>query len=121
MEDVKTALLNNISGILHSLGVSPHIKGYFYLREAISISTQSPGRMPAVTKTIYPAVAAEYGTSASCVERAMRHAIATAWERGDADTLSYYFGTIVKNGRGKPTNGEFISMIAEHMKMKFSM
>ena len=121
MEINKTAITNSISCILHELGVRPNIKGYFYLRFALLITVLSSEGMPALTKTLYPAIAAEYGTSAACVERAMRHAIATAWERADLDTLSSYFRSTVKNVRGKPTNGEFIYVVAENIKMKFSM
>lgn len=121
MENTETAIINSISCILHELGVRPNIKGYFYLRFAILITVQTPEGMPALTKTLYPSIAAEYGTSAACVERAMRHAIATAWERASLDTLSSYFGSTVKSVRGKPTNGEFISVVAENIKMKFSV
>lgn len=102
-----------ITGILHSLGVRSNLKGYFYLYTAIIMTVEAPTEITAVTKTLYPNVAKEYGTTASCVERAMRHAISTACERADLGTISKYFGNTVKSGRGKPTNSEFISTVAE--------
>ena len=111
----------SVARILHSLGVRANIKGYFYLRTAIIMTAESPAKMSAVTKTLYPAIAKEYGTSAACVERAMRHAISTAWERADLDTLAHYFGDAVKSGHGKPTNSEFIAIISEHIKIVLPM
>ena len=120
-ENNGTTLESAVTGALHKLGVSANIKGYLYLRTAIILRTEKTAEMSSVTKALYPAVAKIYGTTPACVERAMRHAIATAWERGDLATLNQYFGNTIKNRRGKPTNGEFISMISEHMKMKFNI
>jgi len=115
----KQKLESAVTGTLHKLGVNANIKGYLYLRTAIMLYAEKTSEMSAVTKALYPAVAKIYGTTPSCVERAMRHAIKSAWERGDLDTLSLYFGNTVKNGRGKPTNSEFIAMIADRIKMQF--
>jgi two-component system response regulator (stage 0 sporulation protein A) len=106
-----------IVAALHKIGVKANIKGYFYLRTAIALTIEKPEEMFAVTKTLYPAIAKLHGTTPSCAERAMRHAIATAWERGDLGTLSFYFGNTVKAGRGKPSNSEFISIVAEKIKI----
>ena len=110
-----------VTSVLHKLGVSANIKGYAYLRTAILLTVEKPNEMSAVTKVLYPTVAKIYGTKPSCVERAMRHAISTAWERGDIASLGFYFGNTVKNRRGKPTNSEFIAMIADNMRLKYKI
>ena len=107
-----------ISEIMHELGVPAHIKGYHYLREAIQLTVQSPEMMNSVTKVLYPTVAKTFGTTASRVERAIRHAIEVAWDRGDIDVLSSYFGYTIQNTRGKPTNSEFIAMISDKLRLK---
>ena len=117
----KKSIESAVAGALHMLGVSANIKGYFYLRTAIMLAIENAGEMSAVTKTLYPAVARAHGTSPSCAERDMRHAISSAWERGDIDTLALYFGNTVKNGRGKPTNSEFIFMVAERIKFQLDL
>ena len=107
-----------ITEIIHQIGVPAHIKGYHYLREGILLSVKDMGMINSVTKLLYPTVAKKFGTTASRVERAVRHAIEVAWDRGDVDTLDSYFGYTVQNSRGKPTNSEFIAMIADKIRMK---
>lgn len=108
-----------ISDIMRQIGVPAHIKGYQYLRSAIKLSVEDPEMMGSVTKLLYPTVAKEYQTTASRVERAIRHAIEVAWDRGDVDVLSSYFGYTIQSQRGKPTNSEFIAMIADKLKLTF--
>ena len=107
-----------VSDIMHELGVPAHIKGYQYLREAILLTVNSPDMMSSVTKVLYPTVAKTFNTTASRVERAIRHAIEVAWDRGDIDVLSSYFGYTIQNSRGKPTNSEFIAMISDKLRLK---
>ena len=99
------------------MGVPAHIKGYQYVREAIIIAVQDMDVINAVTKVLYPEVAKRFHTTPSRVERAIRHAIEVAWDRGDVDTLNSYFGYTIHNLRGKPTNSEFIAMIADKMRL----
>ena len=108
-----------ISDIMRQIGVPAHIKGYQYLRSAIKLSVEDPEMMSSVTKLLYPTVAKMHGTTASRVERAIRHAIEVAWDRGDVDVLSSYFGYTIQSQRGKPTNSEFIAMIADKLKLTF--
>jgi len=104
-----------VTSIIHEIGVPAHIKGYQYLREAILIAVDDMDVINAVTKVLYPEVAKRFGTTASRVERAIRHAIEVAWDRGDLETLQKYFGYTVSNAKGKPTNSEFIAMIADRL------
>ena len=106
-----------VTEILHQIGVPAHIKGYQYLREAILMAVEDPEIINAVTKQLYPSVAKRYNTTSSRVERAIRHAIEVAWDRGDVDTLNRYFGYTIHNMRGKPTNSEFIAMIADKIRL----
>ena len=99
-------------------GVPAHIKGYQYLREAIVIAVQDMEVINAVTKVLYPEVASRFSTTPSRVERAIRHAIEVAWDRGDLETLQKYFGYTVNSAKGKPTNSEFIAMIADRLQLK---
>ena len=108
-------LKNVVTAIIHEIGVPAHIKGYQYLREAILMAVDNMDVINAVTKALYPAVAARYSTTASRVERAIRHAIEVAWDRGDLETLQKYFGYTVSNTKGKPTNSEFIALIADRV------
>lgn len=110
-----------ITDIIHQIGVPAHIKGYHYLREAIILSTQNSEIINSVTKLLYPTVAKKYGTTASRVERAIRHAIEVAWDRGDIDVLNGYFGYTIQNERGKPTNSEFIAMISDKLRLKLKV
>jgi len=107
-----------VTAIIHDVGVPAHIKGYQYLREAILIAVNDMDVINAVTKVLYPEVAKRFGTTASRVERAIRHAIEVAWDRGDLETLQKYFGYTVSNAKGKPTNSEFIAMIADRLQLQ---
>ncbi len=107
-----------VTAIIHEIGVPAHIKGYQYLREAIMIAVEDMDVINAVTKVLYPEVAKRYNTTASRVERAIRHAIEVAWDRGDLETLQKYFGYTVSNAKGKPTNSEFIAMIADRLRLQ---
>ena len=106
-----------VTEILHQIGVPAHIKGYQFLRDAILLTMTDPEYINAVTKRLYPQIAKQNVTTASRVERAIRHAIEVAWDRGDVDTLNSYFGYTIHNLRGKPTNSEFIAMIADRMRL----
>ena len=110
-----------ITDIIHQIGVPAHIKGYHYLREAIILSVKNSEMINSVTKILYPAVAKKYATTSSRVERAIRHAIEVAWDRGDIDTLNAYFGYTVQNERGKPTNSEFIAMISDKLRLRMKI
>lgn len=106
-----------VTEIIHQIGVPAHIKGYHYLRDAILFSIDDPEMINSVTKRLYPTIAKKYKTTSSRVERAIRHAIEVAWDRGDVDTLNSYFGYTIHNLRGKPTNSEFIAMISDKMRL----
>ena len=108
-------LKNMVTSIIHEIGVPAHIKGYQYLREAIIIAVDDMDVINAVTKVLYPEVAKRFATTPSRVERAIRHAIEVAWDRGDLETLQKYFGYTVSNAKGKPTNSEFSAMIADRL------
>lgn len=107
-----------VTEILHEIGVPAHIKGYHYLRDSIIMSVEKPEIINAVTKQLYPSVAKKYETTSSRVERAIRHAIEVAWDRGDVEVLNSYFGYTIHNDRGKPTNSEFIAMISDKMRLE---
>lgn len=107
-----------VTEILHQIGVPAHIKGYHYLRKSILMSIETPEIINAVTKRLYPSVAKVFDTTSSRVERAIRHAIEVAWDRGDVDVLNSYFGYTIHNGRGKPTNSEFIAMISDKLRLQ---
>ena len=107
-----------VTEILHEIGVPAHIKGYHYLRDSIMMSVEKPDIINAVTKQLYPAVAKKYATTPSRVERAIRHAIEVAWDRGSVDVLNSYFGYTIHNDRGKPTNSEFIAMISDRLRLQ---
>ena len=111
-------LERQVTAIIHEIGVPAHIKGYQYLREAIGLAVEDMEIINAVTKALYPEVAKKFGTTASRVERAIRHAIEVAWDRGDLETLQKYFGYTVSNAKGKPTNSEFIAMIADRISLE---
>ena len=116
-----TGLELMITEIIHQIGVPAHIKGYHYLREAIILSVKEPEIINSVTKLLYPTVAKKYKTTSSRVERAIRHAIEVAWDRGDVDMLDSYFGFTVQNERGKPTNSEFIAMISDKLRLRLKI
>lgn len=128
-EDQKAPFLKNqsnqtqdiemiVTKIFHQIGVPAHIKGYHYLREAIMMAIKDIDIINSITKQLYPSVAKTYNTTSSRVERAIRHAIEVAWDRGDVDILNSYFGYTIHNGRGKPTNSEFIAMIADKLRLQ---
>lgn len=108
-----------VTKIIHQIGVPAHIKGYQYLRCAIMMAISDNEVINSVTKILYPSVAKKFSTTTSRVERAIRHAIEVAWDRGDIDTLNSYFGYTIQNSRGKPTNSEFIAMIADNLRLKY--
>ena len=110
-----------VTKIIHQIGVPAHIKGYQYLRTAILMTISDNDIINSVTKVLYPSVAKKYATTTSRVERAIRHAIEVAWDRGDIDTLNSYFGYTIQNNRGKPTNSEFIAMIADNLRLKYKI
>lgn len=116
--DHAPSLEATVTSIIHEVGVPAHIKGYQYLREAILLAVDDMDVINAVTKVLYPEVAKRFGTTASRVERAIRHAIEVAWDRGDLETLQKYFGYTVSNIKGKPTNSEFIAMIADRLQLQ---
>ena len=103
---------------INPIGVPAHIKGYQYLREAIIIAVNDMDVINAITKVLYPQVAKTFQTTPSRVERAIRHAIEVAWDRGDLDTLQRFFGYTVSNTKGKPTNSEFIALIADKLSLQ---
>lgn len=110
-----------VTDIIHQIGVPAHIKGYHYLRTAILLCVNDSEMINSVTKILYPTVAKYYSTTASRVERAIRHAIEIAWDRGDIDTLNSIFGYTVQTCKGKPTNSEFIALIADKLRLKYKM
>ena len=114
----KTGIETMVTGIIHEIGVPAHIKGYQYLREAIIIAVNDMDVINAITKVLYPQVAKTFQTTPSRVERAIRHAIEVAWDRGDLDTLQRFFGYTVSNTTGKPTNSEFIALIADKLQLQ---
>lgn len=111
-------LEGEITSIIHEIGVPAHIKGYMYLREAITMVVNNIELLSAVTKELYPSIAKKYNTTASRVERAIRHAIEVAWSRGQVETINKIFGYTIHNSKGKPTNSEFIAMIADKLRLQ---
>ena len=107
-----------VTSVIHEIGVPAHIKGYQYLREAIKIAVNDMEVINAITKVLYPQVAKAFSTTPSRVERAIRHAIEVAWDRGDLETLQRFFGYTVSNSKGKPTNSEFIALIADRLQLQ---
>ena len=106
-----------VTKVIHDVGVPAHIKGYQYLREAIIMTVNDMDAINAITKVLYPSVAKRYHTTSSRVERAIRHAIEVAWDRGDVEMLNNVFGYTISGAKGKPTNSEFISMIADKIRL----
>ena len=111
-------LETEITSIIHEIGVPAHIKGYMYLREAITMVVNDIELLSAITKELYPSIAKKYNTTASRVERAIRHAIEVAWARGQVEAINRLFGYTVCNEKGKPTNSEFIAIIADKLRLK---
>lgn len=108
-----------VTEIIHQVGIPAHIKGYHYLRTAIMLSVNNDEMINSITKLLYPTVAKQYDTTSSRVERAIRHAIEIAWDRGDIDVITKIFSYTVHMSKGKPTNSEFIALIADHLRLKF--
>ena len=108
-----------VTDVIHQLGVPAHIKGYHYLRTAILASLEDRDLLESITKALYPTVAEKYSTTSSRVERAIRHAIEIAWDRGNIETLNSYFGYTVNTGKGKPTNSEFIALITDKLRLQY--
>ena len=108
-----------VTSIIHEIGVPAHIKGYQYLREAIMMSVEDPAMISSITKILYPTIAKRFQTTPSRVERAIRHAIEVAWSRGRMETLDAMFGYTIDTGKGKPTNSEFIALIADRIRLSY--
>ena len=111
-------LEEDVTEIIHEVGVPAHIKGYQYLREAIIMSVTNMDMLNSITKILYPGIAKKFDTTPSRVERAIRHAIEVAWSRGKMDTLDDLFGYTISNGKGKPTNSEFIALITDKIRLQ---
>ncbi|MDE6168042.1 MAG: sporulation initiation factor Spo0A C-terminal domain-containing protein [Acetatifactor sp.] len=112
-------LEQDVTDMIHEIGVPAHIKGYQYLREAIMMSVEDPGMISSITKILYPTIAKRFQTTPSRVERAIRHAIEVAWSRGRMETLDALFGYTIDTGKGKPTNSEFIALIADRIRLSY--
>ena len=118
-EPVERDLEADVTNIIHEIGVPAHIKGYQYLREAIMMSVNDIEMLNSITKILYPTIAKQFQTTSSRVERAIRHAIEVAWSRGKMDTIDELFGYTINNGKGKPTNSEFIALIADKIRLEY--
>ncbi len=116
--DAGDDLETQVTKIIHQIGVPAHIKGYQYLRSAIIMTMHNTDLINSITKQLYPGVAKQYGTTSSRVERAIRHAIEVAWDRGDVDVINSFFGYTIQSSRGKPTNSEFIALVADSLRLK---
>lgn len=112
-------LEKDVTNMIHEIGVPAHIKGYQYLREAIMLSVNDNEMLNSITKVLYPTIARRYETTPSRVERAIRHAIEVAWGRGKMETLDALFGYTINTGKGKPTNSEFIALIADRIRLLY--
>jgi len=117
VDSAKMALEGHVTRLIHKVGVPAHIKGYKYLRTAILMTYNDADLINSVTKKLYPSIAQKYDTTSSRVERAIRHAIGLAWDRGDCDVLDEMFGYTVKSSKGKPTNSEFIALVADYLRI----
>lgn len=111
-------LERHVAELLHELGIPAHIKGYYYLREAIVLTVNNMSLINEITSSLYPSVARKFDTKSSRVERAIRHAVEVAFDRGDIDTLQRYFGNTISLHKGKPTNSEFIALVADRLHME---
>ena len=114
-------LETDITNIIHDIGIPAHIKGYQYLRDSITLSVKDAEIINSVTKVLYPTIARKYETTPSRVERAIRHAIEVAWNRGNTDTLNDLFGYTINCGKGKPTNSEFIALISDKIRLQYNI
>ncbi len=117
----ESTLENDVTKMIRSIGIPAHIKGYQYIREGIILSIKDPDTLNYITKYLYPSIAQKYHTTTSSVERAIRHAIEVAWNRGKLDTMENLFGYSVNSGKGKPTNSEFIALIADKFRLEYRM
>ncbi|MBQ3600795.1 MAG: sporulation transcription factor Spo0A [Lachnospiraceae bacterium] len=115
------SLETDVTNIIHEIGVPAHIKGYQYLRDAIMMSVNDSEMLNSITKILYPTIAKQHKTTPSRVERAIRHAIEVAWSRGKMDTIDALFGYTVSNGKGKPTNSEFVALIADKIRLEYKV
>ena len=115
---VKDSLLLRVTSVIHEIGVPAHIKGYQYLREAIILVVKNKDLINAITRELYPQLAQTFHTTPSRVERAIRHAVEVAWDRGDIDVIQDWFGNTISPHKGKPTNSEFIALIADKLRME---
>ena len=118
-EFIERNLENDVTEMIHEVGVPAHIKGYQYLRDAIIMSVQDMELLNSITKILYPTIAKKHKTTSSRVERAIRHAIEVAWSRGRMDTINALFGYTINTGKGKPTNSEFIAMLADKIRLDY--
>ncbi|MFQ6843540.1 MAG: sporulation transcription factor Spo0A [Lachnospiraceae bacterium] len=118
-EYLERNLETDVTNIIHEVGVPAHIKGYQYLRDAIIMSVTDMEMLNSITKILYPTIAKQHQTTPSRVERAIRHAIEVAWSRGKMDTIEELFGYTVSGGKGKPTNSEFIALIADKIRLEY--
>lgn len=116
-----STLENDVTKMIRGIGIPAHIKGYQYIREGIIMSVKDPEILNYITKYLYPAIAKQYHTTTSSVERAIRHAIEVAWNRGKLDVMENLFGYCVNSGKGKPTNSEFIALIADKFRLEYRM
>ena len=119
VKEVVRNLEQDVTDMIHEIGVPAHIKGYQYLREAIMMSVEDPGMISSITKILYPTIAKRFQTTPSRVERAIRHAIEVAWSRGRMEALDSLFGYTIDTGKGKPTNSEFIALIADKIRLSY--
>jgi len=117
-KSLPTDMIDEITNIIHGIGIPAHIKGYMYLREAINMLVNDIGLLSSVTKELYPSIGKKFNTTPSRVERAMRHAIDVAWSRGQLETINKIFGYTIKNEKGRPTNSEFIAMVADKLRLE---
>ena len=118
-KEVIRDLEQDVTNMIHEIGVPAHIKGYQYLREAIMMSVEDQTMISSITKVLYPTIAKRFQTTPSRVERAIRHAIEVAWSRGRMETLDAMFGYTIDTGKGKPTNSEFIALIADRIRLSY--
>ena len=118
-EYMERNLETDVTNIIHEIGVPAHIKGYQYLRDSIMMSVNDMEMLNSITKLLYPTIAKMHQTTPSRVERAIRHAIEVAWSRGKMDTIDELFGYTVNGGKGKPTNSEFIALIADKVRLEY--
>ena len=120
-ENQKVSIETDVTNMIHEVGIPAHIKGYQYLRDSIIMAIEDSDILNSITKVLYPTIAKKYDTTASRVERAIRHAIEVAWERGRMETIEELFGYTVSNGKGKPTNSEFIALIADKLRLQYKV